>query len=68
MILDETSNSQFRKSITENVENKLEDIFENNKNAAELKSEVGFRLGVFAEMEGSTTLLCRQMWKVYHRV
>ena len=65
IIFDETSNSKFRKSSTEDVEKKLEDSFGyDRENIAELKSEVGFRLGVIAEIDGSTILFCRQMLKV----
>ena len=59
----EYEDSQIRKSITEDVDNKLENTFgENKENVSELRSEAVLRLGgpcgVFTEEDASSILLC----------
>ena len=59
MFVWESSSSQFRKSSTDDRDRKLEDSFGYNwENVPGLRLEAILRLGVFAEVEFSSNLLC----------
>ena len=57
----ESSNWQFKKSLTEDVDNKLEDVlgYYSREIVSELRSEAFFRFGVFAKVDGSSILFPR---------
>ena len=59
------SDSQFKKSSTEDVEDHFEDSFGyNRENVSKSRSEAGLSLGVFTEVKVSSLLSCRAEVKV----